>query len=331
MAIEPIRPARRDFAARLGARFTAALADRYRIEDEVARGGMATVYLAHDIRHDRPVAVKLLNPELTVNLATQRFLGEIRMMAQLSHPHILPLFDSGQADELLYYVMPFIEGETLRARIRRERQLPVDDAVRITREIASALDHAHAHGIIHRDVKPENVLLQDGTALVMDFGIALALSAAGDPRITRTGIILGSPQYMSPEQARGEKVLDARSDIYSLGCLLYEMLTGHVPCAGPTPQVVLARMEAADIEPVRAHRPRVPREIEDALMTALAPDPAHRFASARAMAEALSGEPGAARLAPPSGRGARTLRVWQGVAIVAALLSAIAIWAALSG
>jgi serine/threonine-protein kinase len=328
MDSEPTRSSRREFGTRLTARFTSGLADRYRVERELARGGMATIYLAHDLRHDRPVAVKLLNPELTVYLAAQRFLAEIRVMAQLRHPHILPLFDSGQADDLLYYVMPYIEGETLRERIKRERQLPIDDAVRIATEVASALDHAHSRGIIHRDIKPENILLQEGNALVMDFGIALALSSAGDSRITKTGIVLGSPQYMSPEQADAARVLDGRCDVYSLGCVLYEMLTGHVPFPGSTPQAVLTRMRAGPPDPVRIHRPKIPRPVEDAVMASLAREPRDRLASARALAEALSEEsdPAARRRRPD--RDSRVLRVWQTAAIVAAALAGLAIWLA---
>src|SRR5689334_16725191 len=208
------------------AALTSALADRYRVERELGQGGMATVYLAHDLRHERDVAIKVLLPELGAALGGERFLAEIRTTARLQHPHILPLLDSGAADQLLFYVMPFVAGETLRARLERERQLPIEDAVQIAREVADALGAAHDQGIIHRDVKPENILLRGGHALVADFGIALAVQHAGGARMTQTGLSLGTPQYMSPEQAIGERAIDARSDIYSLGAVTYEMLTG---------------------------------------------------------------------------------------------------------
>src|SRR5438552_323727 len=223
-------------------RLTSALADRYEVQREVGAGGMATVYLARDIKHDRDVAIKVLHPDLGAALGSERFLSEIKTTAKLQHPHILPLLDSGEADSLLYYVMPFVVGESLRARIERERQLPINEAVRITREVASALDYAHRHGVIHRDIKPENILLHDGQALVADFGIALAVSAAGGGRLTQTGLSLGTPQYMSPEQAVGERTIDARSDIYSLGAVTYEMLTGDPPFAGSTVQAVVAKI-----------------------------------------------------------------------------------------
>jgi len=205
-------------------RLTNTLADRYRVERELGAGGMATVYLAHDLKHARDVAIKVLHPDLGAALGAERFLSEIRTTARLQHPHILPLLDSGEGDGLLYYVMPLVRGETLRARLERERQLSVDDAVRIAREVASALEHAHKQGIIHRDIKPENILLQDGAAVVADFGIALAVQSAGGARMTQTGLSLGTPQYMSPEQATGERVIDARSDVYALAAVTYELL-----------------------------------------------------------------------------------------------------------
>ena len=213
-------------------RLQSALADRYRLDREVGAGGMATVYLAEDVRHDRRVALKVLRPELAAVIGAERFLAEIKLTANLQHPHILPLFDSGEADGYLFYVMPFVEGETLRDRLNREKQLPVADAVRITTEVASALDYAHRHGVIHRDIKPENILLHDGQALVADFGIALAASKAGGARMTETGMSLGTPHYMSPEQAMGEREITARSDVYALGAVLYEMLTGEPPFTG---------------------------------------------------------------------------------------------------
>ncbi len=207
-------------------RLTATLSDRYRLERELGAGGMATVYLAHDLKHDRDVAIKVLHPDLGAALGGERFLTEIRTTARLQHPHILPLLDSGDADGLLYYVMPLVTGETLRARLEREKQLPIADAVRIAREVASALDYAHRQNVIHRDIKPENILLHDGSAIVADFGIALAVQSASGQRMTQTGLSLGTPQYMSPEQAMGERTIDARSDIYALGAVMYEMLEG---------------------------------------------------------------------------------------------------------
>ncbi|MGH7635859.1 MAG: serine/threonine-protein kinase, partial [Gemmatimonadaceae bacterium] len=218
-----------------------ALAGRYAIERLAGEGGMATVYLARDVRHNRKVALKVLRPDLGAIVGVNRFLSEIQVTANLQHPKLLPLFDSGEADGLLFYVMPYIEGETLRARLDREKQLPVDDAIRIATSIASALDYAHRHGVIHRDLKPENILLHDGQPLVADFGIALAVSNAGGARITQTGLSLGTPAYMSPEQATGSETIDGRSDVYSLGCVLYEMLSGVAPFAGTSPREIAAK------------------------------------------------------------------------------------------
>src|SRR5438552_16949115 len=223
-------------------RLTSALADRYTIERELGAGGMATVYLAQDLKHHRRVAIKVLRPELAAVIGAERFLSEVRTTANLQHPHILPLFDSGEADAFLFYVMPFVEGESLRERLVREKQLPIADALRITAEVASALDYAHRHGVIHRDIKPENVMLHDGQALVADFGIALAASKAGGARMTETGMSLGTPHYMSPEQAMGEREITARSDVYALGAVLYEMLTAEPPFTGATAQAVVARV-----------------------------------------------------------------------------------------
>src|SRR5580765_5926185 len=211
----------------LSPRISDALSAHYRLEHEIGSGGMATVYLAQDLRHDRRVAVKVLRPELAAVIGAERFLAEIKLTANLQHPHILPLFDSGEADSFLFYVMPFVEGESLRDRLRREKQLPVEEAVRIATEVASALDYAHRHGVIHRDIKPENILLHDGRALVADFGIALAASKASGSRMTETGMSLGTPTYMSPEQAMGEREITARSDVYALGAVAYEMLIGE--------------------------------------------------------------------------------------------------------
>jgi len=273
-----------------------ALADRYAIEREIGAGGMATVYLARDLRHERPVALKLLNPELGAVLGVERFLAEIKVTANLQHPNLLPLFDSGEASGQLFYVMPFVEGESLRARLEREKQLPIDDAIRIAVAAANALDYAHGHGVIHRDLKPENILLQAGQPVVADFGIALAVSKAGGNRITQTGLSLGTPQYMSPEQATGDRAIDGRSDIYSLAAVTYEMLTGEPPHIGHTSQAIIARVLTERPRPARAARPAVPEHVEVALDHALEKLPADRFATAREFAEALQGR-GATRAA----------------------------------
>src|SRR5439155_25213690 len=258
----------------------ARLPQHYTIERQAGVGGMATVYLARDLKHDRHVALKVLKPELAALLGVERFLSEIRVTAHLQHPHILPLFDSGQAGGLIYYVMPHVEGESLRQRLEREKQLPLETAIEITRAVASALDYAHRHGVIHRDIKPENILFQDGQAVVADFGIALALTAAGGSRLTETGLSLGTPQYMSPEQATGDRALDARSDIYSLASVLYEMLAGEPPHTGPTVQSVIAKVLTDRPRPLRALRDAVPPSLESAVQKALAKVPADRFASA---------------------------------------------------
>jgi eukaryotic-like serine/threonine-protein kinase len=271
----------------------AALRDRYRVERELGHGGMATVYLAHDLRHDRPVALKVLHPGLARSLGAERFLREIHIAARLQHPAILSVHDSGESAGLLWFTMPFIEGESLRERLRREKQLPTDDAIRIAREAAEALDYAHRHGVIHRDVKPDNILLYEGRALVADFGISRALGAPGpEERLTEPGVTLGTPAYMSPEQASGEPMLDARTDIYSLGAVLYEMLAGEPPFIGATIQSVIAKRFAGEPTPLRALRPGVPETLEHTSQKALAVVPADRFASAaefaRALAESLS-------------------------------------------
>jgi serine/threonine protein kinase/Tol biopolymer transport system component len=282
-------------------RLVNALADRYRIERELGAGGMATVYLAFDLKHDRKVALKVLRPELAAVIGAERFLAEIKTTAALQHPHILPLFDSGQAEKFLFYVMPLIEGESLRDRLNREHQLAVEDAVRLAKEIGSALDYAHRHGVIHRDIKPENILLHDGAALVADFGIALAVSHAGGNRMTETGLSLGTPGYMSPEQATGERGLDARSDVYSLGCLLYEMLAGEPPHTGPTVQAVIAAVVTKEPERLAIRRRSVPANVEAAVHKALAKLPADRFASAEAFVRALTEPATAASMAALSG------------------------------
>src|SRR6266850_7504470 len=219
-----------------------ALAGRYEIEREIGAGGMATVYLARDVKHHRQVALKVLNPELGALLGVERFLAEIRVTANLQHPNLLPLFDSGAAEGLLFYVMPFVEGESLRSKLQAEKQLPVDEAIHIAVAVAGALDYAHRHGVIHRDLKPENILLHEGQPLIADFGIALAVSNAGGQRVTQTGLSLGTPTYMSPEQATGDRSIDGRTDIYSLGAVLYEMLAGDPPHLGSTAQAVIAKV-----------------------------------------------------------------------------------------
>ena len=268
----------------------AALADRYRIEHELGRGGMATVYLAHDLRHDRPVALKVLRPELAAVLGPERFLRETKLTARLQHPHILPLFDSGEANGQLWYVMPYVAGESLRARLARERQLPLDDALRITCNVLAALSYAHSQGVVHRDIKPENILLEGEEAVVADFGVARAVDAAADERLTETGFALGTPAYMSPEQATGERALDGRSDLYAVGCVLYEMLAGEPPFTGPTAQAILAKRFSAPIPSVRTARERVPERTDQAINRALARAPADRFATAAEFARALSAD-----------------------------------------
>jgi len=297
-------------------RLAAALDDRYRIERELGAGGMATVYLAQDLKHDRKVAIKVLRPELAAVIGAERFLSEIRTTANLQHPHILPLFDSGAADSFLFYVMPFIEGESLRDRLNREKQLPITDAVRIATEVASALDYAHRHSVIHRDIKPENVLLHDGQALVADFGIALAASKAGGSRMTETGMSLGTPHYMSPEQAMGQREITPRSDVYALGAMTYEMLLGEPPFTGPTAQSIVAKVMTEKPAPLIARRERIPPPVEDAVLTALEKLPADRFASAAEFASALAGKAAGGtggatrRMSAASGfrRGRRNLR-----------------------
>ncbi len=268
-------------------RLAAALADRYRIERELGQGGMATVYLAQDLKHDRQVALKVLKPELAAVIGAERFVVEIKTTASLQHPHILPLFDSGTADGFLYYVMPFIDGETLRGKLDRETQLGIDEAVKLTVAVADALDYAHRHGVIHRDIKPENILLHDGRPMVADFGIALALSAAAGGRMTETGMSLGTPHYMSPEQATAEKEITARSDVYSLGSVLYEMLTGNPPHTGASAQQIIMKIVTENAAPVTNLRKSVPPNVAAAVAQAVEKLPADRFESARAFAEAL--------------------------------------------
>ena len=271
------------------ARLNAALEGRYAIERELGEGGMATVYLADDLKHERKVALKVLKPELAAVVGAERFLAEIKTTANLTHPHILPLFDSGEADGFLFYVMPHIEGESLRERIDREKQLPVDDSVAITQKVAGALDYAHEHGVVHRDIKPGNILLSErGEPLIADFGIALAVAQAGAGRITETGLSLGTPHYMSPEQATGDRDVDPRSDVYALGCVLYEMLAGQPPFSATTAQAVLVKILTADAPSITSERRTVPPHVGHALAQALEKLPADRFTSAAEFAASLA-------------------------------------------
>src|SRR5438094_191819 len=270
-------------------RLRIALADRYALERELGRGGMAVVFLARGPRHDRAVAIKVLRHEIAAALGAERFLREIQIAAKLHHPHILPLYDSGAAGDLLYYVMPYVEGESLRQRLDRETQLPLDDALAITRQVAGALAYAHSHDVVHRDIKPENILLESGEAVVADFGIARAITAAGGDNLTQTGFAIGTPLYMSPEQGSPGGALDGRSDVYSLACVLYEMLAGHPPFMGGTAQAILARHTVDPVPPLRTARATVPTAVEQALGRALAKLPADRYATALQFAEALGG------------------------------------------
>lgn len=283
---------------------SSAVADRYAIEREIGHGGMAWVFLAQDLKHHRSVAVKVLRPELGTAVGTERFLREIEIAAKLTHPHILPLFDSGETNGLLYFVMPYVEGESLRVRLEREKQLPLDEALRITREVADALEYAHGCGTVHRDVKPENILLKSGHAMVADFGIARAITSATEARLTGTGIVLGTPSYMSPEQAVGDTSIDGRSDVFSLGCVLYEMLAGEPPFTGPTAQAIVARRLTGPAPSIHTVRERIPEQVERALATALARVPADRFTTAGHFARALT------EAAPPASasRGIRSRR-----------------------
>jgi tetratricopeptide (TPR) repeat protein/tRNA A-37 threonylcarbamoyl transferase component Bud32 len=315
--------------------FAEALRERYRVERELGRGGMATVYFAQDLRHDRPVAIKVLNPELAAWLGAERFHAEIRTTARLQHPHILPLLDSGEADGCLYYVMPYVAGETLRARLAREQQLPVRDAIRITKEVADALAYAHAQGVVHRDIKPENILLGSpasgsgkAPALVADFGVARSLDGAGD-RLTSTGVTVGTAAYMSPEQATAERNIDARSDVYSLGCVLYEMLAGEPPFTGPNARTILAKQLSDPVRSIRRLRTGVPAHIDTALVTALSREPADRFPDAAAFSRALDADPsepsqGGRRLGWP--RGARRVSPKLAAAVVVVLGLGAAAW-----
>src|SRR5712692_7757505 len=281
-----------------------ALTGRYTVERELGRGGMATVYLAQDLKHRRPVAIKLLRPELAAALGAERFLREIEIAARLQHPHILPLYDSGTAEAQLFYVMPYVDGESLRDRLRRDKQLSVDEALRITSEAASALAYAHAHGVVHRDIKPENILLSAGTAVVADFGIARAISAAADgEQLTQTGMVVGTPAYMSPEQGAAGSEIDGRSDEYSLACVLYEMLVGQPPFTGPNSQAILARHSFDAVSPPSIVRNTVPDTVERALLRALAKAPVDRYPTmpGGATRRALVATPGVVRASTNAG------------------------------
>ena len=314
------------------ARLNAALEGRYAIERELGEGGMATVYLADDLKHERKVALKVLKPELAAVVGAERFLAEIKTTANLTHPHILPLHDSGEADSFLFYVMPYVEGETLRDRIDREKQLPVDEAVALASKVAGALQHAHEHGVIHRDIKPANILLQDGEPVVADFGIALAVGAAGSNRLTETGLSLGTPYYMSPEQATGDQAVGASTDTYALGSVLYEMLVGDPPFAGSTAQAVLGKIIAGKSVSAMEERPSVPPNVDAAVRCALEKLPADRFASAQDFMRAL-GDPGFRYGEEAAAAGVVRRGQWTGLAVaatgVAVLASAVAAWSLL--
>ncbi|MGD8727500.1 MAG: LpqB family beta-propeller domain-containing protein, partial [Gemmatimonadales bacterium] len=300
-----------------------ALADRYAIERELGAGGMATVYLAHDVKHERKVALKVLKPELAAVIGAERFLAEIKVTANLQHPHILPLHDSGEVDSFLYYVMPYIEGMTLRDKLDQEKQLGIDEALEIAKSVGSALDYAHRQGVIHRDIKPGNILLHDGQPLVADFGIALAVSHAGGTRLTETGLSIGTPHYMSPEQAMGDRELDARSDVYSLGAMLYEMLAGDPPYMGNTAQAIVAKVITEKAPLVTVHRDTVPPHVAAAIGKALAKLPADRFASAAQFAEALA-SPGFTASVPSETGGPRAERVpWKTVGVTMTSVAAV--------
>ena len=309
-------------------RLKAALAETYAIDRELGRGGMATVYLAEDLKHKRQVAVKVLRADLAAVLGAQRFLREVEVTASLQHPNILPLYDSGQVGDTLYYVMPYLEGESLRQRIDREKQLPVEETVEIVKAICAALQFAHERGVVHRDIKPENVLFQAGQAIVADFGIALALSQASQSRMTATGLSLGTTRYMSPEQVAGSSDLDARSDVYSLGAVTYEMLTGSTPHQGKTAQALLASIVTEVPSPISVTRSMVPANVDAAVQVALAKAPADRFATAERFAQALS-DP---EFRLPSARApvhgaARSVGTWVWPGVAALLLVALA-WVA---
>ena len=307
-------------------RLKTALADRYAIQEELGAGGMATVYLAEDLKLHRKVAVKVLRPELAAALGPERFLREIEIAAKLHHPHILALHDSGEVDGFLYYVMPYVEGESLRDRLNREKQLPLDDALQFAREVADALSYAHSHDVIHRDIKPENILLEAGHAVIADFGIARAVTAAGGERLTETGISIGTPHYMSPEQAAGSEELDGRSDVYSLGCVLYEMLGGSPPFQGATVESIVHQHITVEAPPITNLRPAVPAEIAGTIARALAKAPADRFSPAGQLATALDRRVVTQTASPPATvSGATGSKRWNAVGAVA-LAVILGVW-----
>ena len=307
-------------------RLQTAVAGRYAVERELGQGGMATVFLARDLRHKRPVAIKVLAPEIARNIGPDRFLREIEIAAGLTHPHILPVFDSGESDGLLYYVMPYVSGESLRHRMQRDRRLPVDEAVRIAREVADALDYAHRRGFVHRDIKPENVLLEEGHAIVADFGVARALAAAGEQRLTGTGLAIGTPQYMSPEQSTGESVVDGRSDLYALACVTFEMLAGRAVFEGPSPISLVQKHLTEAPQPLATMRPDVPAGVATAVAQALAKEPAQRFATAAefgaALAQGATTPAAGLRLLPRLRQRPLALAVVAAAAVVTVLLLA---------
>jgi serine/threonine-protein kinase len=307
-------------------RLDSAIGGRYQIERELGRGGMASVYLATDIKHHRPIAIKVLDPELASSIGPERFLQEIQIAARLTHPNILPLHDSGEAGGLLYYVMPYIDGESLRDRLDRERHLSLDDALRIVRSVAAALSYAHQQGVVHRDIKPENILLSGDQAIVADFGIARAIDAAGAERLTGTGLAIGTPAYMSPEQVGADRTLDGRTDLYSLACVTYEMLGGEPPFTGPSAQAVMARHAVDRPPPLRTLRPTLPPGVEAALERALAKVPADRFATAEDFAAALTRAGTAEAIAAEHGRARRTRLRWALGIAGGALLVMAGIW-----
>jgi len=315
---DSIRRGRQVTMSEIMDRFFAAVAGRYRIERDIGSGGMATVYLARDLKHDRDVAVKVLRPELAAVLGINRFLNEIRISARLDHPHILTLIDSGVVDGFPYYVMPFVRGESLRAKLEREKQLGMDEALDIARQVMSALDYAHRHGIVHRDIKPENILIHEGEAMLSDFGIATAVREAGGSRLTESGVSLGTPQYMSPEQASGDRVLDARSDVYSIAAVLYEMLAGEPPHTGATVQAVIAKLLTERPTRLRVIRDTVPEAVDSAVAKALAKLPADRYASAGDFARALV-------TGAPRERASAAWRRWIPLALGGSIIAAVAI------
>jgi eukaryotic-like serine/threonine-protein kinase len=308
-------------------RLKAALSDRYHIERELGAGGMATVYLARDLKHDREVALKVLRADLSAVIGTERFLSEVRITARLDHPHILTLIDSGEAGGILYYVLPYVRGESLRGKLNREKQLSVDEALSIIKQVASALDYAHGHGVVHRDIKPENILLHEGEAVLADFGIALAVKEAGGNRLTETGLSLGTPQYMSPEQATGDRALDKRSDIYSLGAVFYEMISGEPPVTGATAQAMIAKLLTERPVKLRVVRPTISMEMERATEKALSKVPADRFTSAGEFVRALS------VVAPERTTSSRGSAKWAWVVggVAAATIIGTGVWMAGNG